>query len=273
VAKVYGYIRVSTDTQAEKGYGLDTQRNAIEDYCAQHGLELVEVFRDEGISGTEVNREGLTDLLASLNGVKTVVVMNTSRLWRDDFAKVFVKREMQKMGAEVISIEQPTYSITDQEPNDYLVNAIMEALDNYERMSLNLKLAKGRRQKAKSGVKGGGETPLGYKWQHDPEGDKRPVVIIDDQTAHIIRDIYSQYLRLGTLGKVKDYCDDQGYITARGNNFSRQAIRNILTNDFYKGVVTHGDLKVDGQHEQIVSPVTFGKVQAAVRRRGGGVDR
>ena len=39
--KVYGYIRVSTSTQAEKGHGLDTQRKEIEKYCKAKKLELV----------------------------------------------------------------------------------------------------------------------------------------------------------------------------------------------------------------------------------------
>lgn len=40
----------------------------------------VEVFKDEGISGTVLNREGLNDLLALFNGINKVVVLNTSRL-------------------------------------------------------------------------------------------------------------------------------------------------------------------------------------------------
>jgi hypothetical protein len=44
------------------------------------------------------------------------------------------------------------------------------------------------------------------------------------------------------------------------------AIRHILTNEFYKGVVKHGDLVKKGVHESIISPVTFGKVQAMLQK-------
>lgn len=75
--EIYGYIRVSTSTQLEKGWGLKTQENAIIDYCKKNNLVLLKIFKDEGISGTIANRDGLTDLISSFNGINKVVVLNT----------------------------------------------------------------------------------------------------------------------------------------------------------------------------------------------------
>jgi DNA invertase Pin-like site-specific DNA recombinase len=110
--KVYGYIRVSTDTQDTKGYGLETQEHAIKEHCKKNNLELVECYRDIGISGTEVDkRAGLMNLLSSLDGVSKVVVYDTSRLWRDDIATGCIKQALIRRKADVISIQQPDYSI------------------------------------------------------------------------------------------------------------------------------------------------------------------
>ena len=151
---VYGYVRVSTETQRERGYGLDTQRGAIEQYCADNGLALLNIFEDRGISGTEAvesdgdeivsKRKGLLQLLSALNGPSTIVVLNTSRLWRSDIAKVLIRREIERKGGEVVSIEQPRYSIYKKDPSEVLISGMFELLDEYERISIALKLAKGR---------------------------------------------------------------------------------------------------------------------------------
>lgn len=116
---VVGYIRVSTQGQARDGYSLRYQEDEIKTYCKEQGLNLVHIFRDEGISGAKLNEEaleidrvGLQEMLAHLSSVQIeyVLVLNTSRLWRSDIVKVLIQRELKKYSCDIKSIEQPCLS-------------------------------------------------------------------------------------------------------------------------------------------------------------------
>ncbi|MFV3120476.1 recombinase family protein, partial [Clostridium botulinum] len=178
---------------------------------------------------------------------------------RSDIVKVLIRREIERAKADIISIEQPTYSIYNKEPNDFLINGMMELLDQYERMSIALKLAKGRRTRAKSGNKACGVAPIGYKWDNNK-------IILDDEVAPVVELIFKKYLELKSLGKVKKYLDIEGYKTNRNKNFSKQAIKDILENDFYKGIVTHGDIKKEGNQPILINKIVFGKVQSLLKK-------
>lgn len=264
--KVFGYVRVSTLSQVERGFGLRTQQLAIEKYCKENKLELVTIYSDEGISGAKVSveedrvdRTGLTDLLSVINHSK-VVVLNTSRLWRSDTVKVIIQRELKRLKSDVISIEQPSYSIYNKDPNDFLINGMMELLDQYERMSISLKLAKGRRTKAKAGCKACGVAPLGYVW--DKNLSK---IVVDEEKALIVREIFMLALKDKSLQKIADEINSKRLTNAKGNKFTKQSV--ILKNKFYIGFVIHNDIEINGEHEALVNKITFGKIQSILKSR------
>ena len=53
------YARVSTDEQARSGYSLAQQLEALREYAAQEGYEVLQEVRDPGQSGTSLERPGM----------------------------------------------------------------------------------------------------------------------------------------------------------------------------------------------------------------------
>jgi len=63
---VIGYVRVSTDEQADSGLGLAAQRASIEAECAHRGWVLTAIYEDAGYSGKTLSRPAMKAALAVL---------------------------------------------------------------------------------------------------------------------------------------------------------------------------------------------------------------
>lgn len=256
--KYYAYYRVSTQTQVEEN-GIGMQLDVISKYLKKNSIVLSGEFKDEGISGTELNRPGLLDLLSTLETGDKVIVQNTSRLWRNEYATAIIKKQIRDIGADVVSIEQPRYTVFETDPNEMFMNSMFELLDRYDKAQISLKLAKGRRAKANTGYKPCGNVPYGYQWI-----DKE--IKIDQDRCNAVISIFNNYITFKSLEKLRNYCIREGYTTIHGNDFSKQALKNILTNDFYVGVLTYAGKKIDGNHPAIVDEKVFKQVNAILSR-------
>ena len=56
--KAFGYARVSTDKQAERGCSLDAQAEKIRAMAVVHGAELLDIIVDGGESAKSLQRPG-----------------------------------------------------------------------------------------------------------------------------------------------------------------------------------------------------------------------
>ena len=176
--------------------------------------------------------------------------------------RAIIRRELIRRGVKVISIEQPSYDIQYKNPSDYLINAIMEALDVYECMTISLKLARGRATKARQGNKPAGVCPYGYQYS----SDKKSVMICPDE-AEVVRKMFSMAQTGTSLQKIADELNHQGFSSKTGKAWNRGSVHNILHNRFYIGELSHGNEILVGKQQNIISKVQFGKVSAQLQRR------
>lgn len=82
--KAIGYVRVSTDEQAREGVSIEAQEDRIRAMAIAKGWHLLDVIKDAGYSGKNLNRPGAKKLIdACRHGeVDAVVVYKVDRLTR-----------------------------------------------------------------------------------------------------------------------------------------------------------------------------------------------
>src|SRR5271169_3505423 len=104
-----GYVRVSTDEQAERGLGLEAQRQRIRAYCEMKGLHLATIFEDPGLSGGKPlgSRSAGGRLLAEARRTHPVVVVaRLDRLFRSVADAAQTICEFDRYGIELVAIAE-----------------------------------------------------------------------------------------------------------------------------------------------------------------------
>lgn len=148
--KALSYMRVSSRTQVD-GDGFPRQRATIAAFAAARGLDVVEEFRDEGVSGTLglADRPGLTALLeaTTADGVRTVLVEKADRLARDLVESELILRTFREQGIRVVEAEggtDLTNGSDDGNPTGVLIRQVLAAVAQFEKSGLVAKLRAAR---------------------------------------------------------------------------------------------------------------------------------
>ena len=107
---VIGYIRVSTNEQAENGVSLDAQAAKIRGHCKVNGWRCVEVVRDDGYSAKDLRRPGLARILTDLQGkgrrFDGIVVAKLDRLTRSVRDLIRLTELLLKQHIALVSIQE-----------------------------------------------------------------------------------------------------------------------------------------------------------------------
>ena len=131
-ATAIGYVRVSTEGQAQDGVSLEAQRRKIEAWCAANGYTLLDIEIDAGLSGGRAdNRPGLQRALTRACTQKAaLVVYSLSRLARSTKDAIAISDRLSKSGADLVSLTEKIDTTT---AAGKLVFHLFNALSEFER--------------------------------------------------------------------------------------------------------------------------------------------
>lgn len=167
--RVLGYIRVSTDEQADSGLSMEAQERAIRAYCDMRGLTLVGVVSDPGVSGGAplAERPGGARLVGapgggSAGGIGGVVATKLDRLFRDAADCLTVVRDWDRTGVALHLIDVGGQSIDTSSAMGRFFLTVMAGAAELERNLVHERTRAALAQKRARGEKTGGHRPVGF---------------------------------------------------------------------------------------------------------------
>jgi DNA invertase Pin-like site-specific DNA recombinase len=188
---VVGYVRVSTDIQAQEGVSLDAQRERIRAYCSAHGLKLVSICVDE-LSGKSLERPGLRQALDLLDRgkAKSLIVVKLDRLTRSviDLGMLlqqYFNRETTD-GERRFGLLSVTEQLDTRNAMGRFTTYILALIAQWEREAISERTRDALRHLKAQGVPMG-QAPYGYRYSAAEPGQRRTLIEDPDQQNVIKR--------------------------------------------------------------------------------------
>lgn len=193
VSITVAYRRVSTDKQAETGFGLEVQKDKIIEYCKNNNIKLCLLLTDDGYTGTDMNRPAIQHFISMVNDynlgfskikISLFLIPRLDRLSRSllstlKFIQDYIvcSKDAQKTSEinnnrediRFFSINEPACRVDD--PVSKMMLSIFATLAEYDREMIVQKMKAGKEKRIAMGYpRGGGNTPYGYRYVKDKDG-------------------------------------------------------------------------------------------------------
>jgi DNA invertase Pin-like site-specific DNA recombinase len=162
--KAIGYVRVSTEKQADFGVSLEAQAEKVRAMAVVHGAELLEIIVDAGESAKSLNRPGMERVMSLVDrgAVDAVIIAKLDRLTRSvrDLAELLER--FNRRGVSLVSVAE---ALDTGSAAGRLVLNIMTAVSQWEREAIGERTRDAMRHKRANG-KRVGTIPFGCRSSH-----------------------------------------------------------------------------------------------------------
>jgi site-specific DNA recombinase len=232
------YYRMSDDKQENS---IDRQKSQVEPYSARRGYEIVRVYIDEGISGSEVAKR--KDFQRMLKDAQTslfdVILCDDkdrfSRLDSIDEAEIIAPLRRKGICLETVAQGRLDWNSFAGRVSDLLLKEAKQI----EQAAISRRVLTGQRERARQGKSTGSRALYGRRWADDPILGKRQVA--DGRKADVVQLVFAMYDRGETLCAIALELYRRGVPSPKGKlRWTRSVIQRLLTNRRYTGDRTWG---------------------------------
>jgi len=278
------YARVSSQGQADKDLSIPAQLKALREYALKKGGSVAVEYIDEAESARSADRPKFQEMIFAAKQkvclFDTILVWKFSRFARNREDSILYKKLLKKHGIDVISINEPI----DDTPSGHLMEAMLEAVDEFYSLNLSSDTIRGMKENAARGFQNGGVAPYGYKRVKSViNGNERVKLELEPSEASVVRRMFEMAAKgLGTKEVVKTLTKE-GLKTRAGFPWSKTVLHYMLTNETYTGTIVFNRFKqseevrkrnepeklirVENAHPAIIDKETFTKVGELMKSR------
>ena len=281
--RVAAYCRVSTEQEEQLG----SFANQVEYYTKyinnNPDYELVDIFADEGITGTNTKkREGFQQLIQACDDGKVdlVITKSISRFARNTADCLHYSRHLKSLG---IPIKFEKEGINTMDASGELLFTILSSLAQEESRNISENTQWGIRSKFQKGIPHlNTDCFLGY------DKDENGHLIVNEEQAAIVKRIFRDFVEGWQVSEISKQLNDENIPGVHGEaKWYPITIVRILQNEKYKGDLlmqkfytvdyltkeqTENDGKlnqyyVENDHEAIIEKDVWDAVQIEIERR------
>ncbi|MBQ1081593.1 recombinase family protein [Nocardiopsis sp. B62] len=220
--------RVSTEEQT-LGYGLDVQDEACKGYVDARGWSLVDVYADEGVSGSLTSRPEFDRLMADAEAghIDTVVVHKFDRVGRTGRAFWRWIWRLEDLDIAIVSVTQDIDTTT---THGKLMLQQYAAFSELEYNLIRERTQGGLQAKAARGGWVGGAPP--YGWRIEGQGKRGSYLVVDEHEATVLRTARAYLVeRSLDVGDTAARLNAMGLLTRSGRPWSAVNLRARLLSD------------------------------------------
>lgn len=223
--RVAAYCRVSTDSEDQINSFI-AQVRYYNDYIRdQADMVLVDVYADEGITGTCMNKRDEFNRMmrdSKAGKVDRIFVKSVSRFARNSLECIESVRELKKYGTTVIFEND---GIDTKTMNHELILYIKGAFAQAEAMTASMRVRRSNQMRMENGEYILSNAPFGYKIC---DGTLEPIW----EEVAVVRKMFKYYLSGMGFGKIAQELNNQD---VPGKPWGREGVRYILSNEKYIG--------------------------------------
>ena len=294
------YARVSTKSTEQVSSIENQTRYYTEKVEKTPNWEMLEIYSDDGHTGTDANRENFQRLLSDVMSgkINCVVVKDLSRFARNySDAGSLIDNLFVQMCVRFISLAENVDSYLNPDSVSSIIVPITNVMNDQYCYQTSKKIRQVFDYKRRNGQYIGAFAPYGYV-KHPKDKHQ---LIIDPDAAEIVKLVFSLFLKGTSKRATALYLNEHGVpspsayklqkgipVSTRGYDdpmWGARMIHSILTNPTYTGDLAQGRsrvksykvhevesvpreewVEVAGTHESIIDYETFDKVQALLQR-------